>query len=498
MSQMVSSRTKQWLINPSRRTVAFALALVLPILSTEATAHFQILQVVPFALHFVSMAIIACIGGFLPAVVAVLISTLANHFLLPPLNSSGAIVFLRPIVLIVSASIISVTTRSLRDAAAALKIALATLQEQTTALVESQQASKCASWTYDMRDRTSWYPGGYEIFGIPFAEVEKLPSPISLILPEDQPAVRQAVQEMVAGNGPLLIEYRVLWPNGELHWSEVRGNPHETQPNLWRGVTFDITERKLAEQALIRSEKLAAMGRLASTVAHEVNNPLEAVTNLLFLARRDATLNPATDDHLAMAERELARVGEITRLALGFIRTSAQRRTIEIAEGVEDVIALFRHRLEMRNVHLDWRYEPGVAIDIAPQELRQIATNLILNALDASLPPHARVSIRVSRDRDSAVLLVEDNGSGIAETHLSRVFDPFFSTKDDTGTGIGLWVTRELVEKNGGHISVRSGNLSDGIRTSFRIDFPLSVAIASAGTEDFTRITQAQSQSAVS
>jgi signal transduction histidine kinase len=138
----------------------------------------------------------------------------------------------------------------------------------------------------------------------------------------------------------------------------------------------------------------------------------------------------------------------------------------------------------MKNVAIHRSYEPGVTVHIAPQELRQIATNLISNALDASSPPNARVSIQIGREENSAVLLVEDNGSGISEAHLHRIFDPFFTTKDDTGTGIGLWVTRELVEKAGGTISVKSGELPGGAKTSFRIAFPLSAApVAGASVE---------------
>jgi signal transduction histidine kinase len=470
---------------PSDRVIAFVLAVVLPLVAAFLTARYEALQTVPYALHFVAMAIVAIFGGFAPALLSVVISIEANHYLLPHQHvGAGAIVILRPLVLIISAAMISLLTRGSRRSAEALEIALATLQEQSSALIESQQASKCASWTYDSRDRTRWYPGGYEVFGIPFAELEKLPSPISLIWPEDQQPVIDAVKKMVSERTPLLVEYRVLWPNGELHWSEARGNPHEGDPHLWRGITFDITDRKLSELALIRSEKLAAMGRLASTIAHEINNPLEAVTNLLYLARRDPRLNPDTDEHLATAERELARVGEITRLALGFIRTSAERRDIEIVDGIEDVLSLFRHRFEMKNVAIHRSYEPGVTIHIAPQELRQIATNLISNALDASSPPNARVSIQIGREQTSAVLLVEDNGSGISEAHLHRIFDPFFTTKDDTGTGIGLWVTRELVEKAGGTISVQSGELPGGAKTCFRIEFPLSAnLVAETGTE---------------
>jgi PAS domain S-box-containing protein len=462
---------------PSNRSIAFALAVVLPLLSALATARYDVLRSVPFALHFVGMAVVATFGGFAPALLSVLISILANHYLLPPLYlGTGAIVFLRPLILALSAAVISLLTSGSRRSASALKVALTTLQEQTRALMESQQASKCASWTFDSTDKTRWHPGGYEVFGIPIPELEKMPSPIPLIWPDDQPGVRAAVAKMLRDRSELHIEYRVLWPNGQLHWCEARGTPHESDPHVWRGITFDITERKLAESALVRSEKLAAIGRLASTIAHEINNPLEAVTNLLYLARRDPHLNTATDQYLATAERELARVGDIARLALGFIRTSAERCNVELADGLDDVLALFRHRFEMRNVAIERHYETGAAVNIAPQELRQIATNLISNALDASRPPNARIVLRISRQDDRAVLLVEDNGSGIAAAHLARIFEPFFTTKDDTGTGIGLWVTRELVEKNGGTITVTSGDLPSGNRTSFRIEFPLCPA----------------------
>lgn len=470
---------------PSNRAISFALAIVLPVLSAIITSRSQLLHAVPYSLHFVSMAIIACYGGFAPALLSVLISTIANHFLVPDSQHvSATLTFLRPLILVVSAAVISLLTLSLRRSAAALVVALARLQEQSAALIESQQASKCASWTFDYTGRTRWYPGGYEVFGIPFSEVERLPSPLSLVYPEDQPALAEAFEGMLANRIPMLIEHRVLWPNGELHWNLVRGNPHESNPRLWRGVTFDITERKLAELALIRSEKLAAMGRLASTIAHEINNPLEAVTNLLYLARRDPLIRRNTDEYLATAERELARIGEITRLALGFIRNSPERRDVEIVDGIEDVLSLFRHRFEMKNIAIHREYVPGVMIKIAPQELRQIATNLISNALDATAAPNGRVDISISREQNVAVLLVQDNGSGVTKSDLPRIFDPFFSTKEDTGTGIGLWVTRELVEKNGGTISVESGYLPGGASTCFRVEFPLRRAsIPEAGSE---------------
>jgi signal transduction histidine kinase len=253
---------------------------------------------------------------------------------------------------------------------------------------------------------------------------------------------------------------------------EMRGTRIAGPGCRWRGVTLDITERKLAEAAVLRSEKLAAMGRLASTVAHEINNPLEAVTNLLYLIRNEE-LPETARGYLATAERELARLGTITRLTLGFVRSNASSSCVEVAATVDDVLSIFQHRLDTRRVSVERLYEPDVFIEMPPHELRQIATNLVANATDAVPLGSARIAITICRNAQTAVLIVQDNGPGIDAIHLSRIFEPFFSTKKEVGTGIGLWVTRELVEKNGGSISVESSPGAEGYRTAFRIEFPL-------------------------
>jgi signal transduction histidine kinase len=235
--------------------------------------------------------------------------------------------------------------------------------------------------------------------------------------------------------------------------------------------------------ALVRAEKLAAMGRLASTIAHEVNNPLESVTNLLYLARNGDSIDDTTRSYLALAEEELARLSNITRLTLTFVRTAAVRAPVDLAATLDSVLSIFRRRCELLDLTVERHYTPNLRIDIFEHELRQVLTNLISNAIDAlggigvgfgagdaASPCRLRVQTFL---RDKTVILhVEDNGRGIAEADQSRVFDAFFSTKSDTGTGIGLWVTRELVEKNAGHISVRSGNLPHGMRTRFRLELP--------------------------
>jgi signal transduction histidine kinase len=243
---------------------------------------------------------------------------------------------------------------------------------------------------------------------------------------------------------------------------------------VWRGVTFDVSERKLAENALLRSEKLAAMGRLASTVAHEINNPLEAVTNLLYLARTSLSPSDDTQTYLASAEAELGRLADITRLTLGFVRNNAGSRNVDPASTIDEVLSIFRHRLELKRIEVTRSCQDGLLIHIAPHELRQILTNLISNAADALPDSGGVLSIAVRQEDASAVIQIEDNGHGISDADIRRIFEPFFSTKLDVGTGIGLWVTRELVERSGGSISVLSGDLPGGMKTCFRVEFPLA------------------------
>jgi PAS domain S-box-containing protein len=469
-------RSRQW----SRQLLAFALAFLLPILSSAITARVPVLHLVPFALHFISMALIAMLGGLIPALTAILVSVLSHNYYLDKTHFHWLLTWsdaLRSTALLISAVVISLMNRRRQQASDRLEGLLYALQERTDALVQSLHNSRCASWTLDLAGDCTirWYSGSYQILGQPFEEHQSLESFRLLLYPDDQPKLTAVLGRMRLSANPIVFEFRVLWPDGELHWLECRGTRTPDHLCLWRGVTVDITERKLSEAALLRAEKLAAMGRLASTIAHEINNPLEAAINLLYLARTDDTVAGTTSTWLETAERELARLGNITRLTLGFVRTNSSRADVDVVETIEDVLSIFRHRYEMRDIQIERDYQAHVTINIPPHELRQIATNLISNAIDAVSGPGSRVSIRVHREGDLAVLLVEDNGIGIPAAQLPRIFEAFYSTKDDVGTGIGLWVTKELTEKNGGRIAAQSGDLSNGMRTSFRVEFPLAV-----------------------
>lgn len=470
-------RVPRWLSHPA---VTYAFALILPVFASILTAHIRVLQFAPCALYFMLMVLFAMMGGVGPALTAVVASVTSYDYSLNQghfLWSLSQMDRLRSLALLLSALIISLMNRSRRTSADSLAATLYALQERTDALIQSLHNSRCASWTLNLVNDQAirWYSGSYQILGRPFEENQSLDSFRLLLYPEDQPKLSGVLKQMRASADPIAFEFRILWPNGELHWLECRGTRTPGHLCLWRGVTVDITDRKLAEAALLRAEKLAAMGRLASTIAHEINNPLEAAINLLYLARTDIALTGLTNTWLETAERELARLGNITRLTLGFVRTSANRSDIDMVETVEDVLSIFRHRYEMRDIYIERDYQPGVTINIPPHELRQIATNLLSNAIDAISGPGCRVSIRVHYQDDLAVLLLEDNGVGIPAAQLPRIFEAFYSTKEDVGTGIGLWVTKELVEKNGGRISVQSGDLARGMKTSFRVEFPSAV-----------------------
>jgi len=464
------------------RNLAYVLAFVLPLLSSAITGHFTFFHPFPYSLHFLSMALIATMGGLWPALLALLVTMVSRIWFMPVLpppaapTTSVGTDFTRLVFLLFLGLIISYMGDRGRRYQQKLETTVNALRDTTDTVIQSLNSSKCAAWTIDLDSGRSarWHTGSYPIFGRPFDELEAMPSLRPLLHPEDQPRLVELVERMRSSWEPIAFEHRVPWPDGEVHWLEMRATRIPDRPCAWRGVTVDITERKLSEAALLRAEKLAAMGRLASTVAHEINNPLESVTNLLYLANADSTLGDTTREYISTAETELARLGNITRLTLGFVRNNGVVSNVDVATIVDDVLSIFRHRLDTKSITVERHYQPDVRVQIVPHELRQIVTNLIANAADAVSPHTARIAVHVCREDPVAVLLVDDNGAGIAEANLHRIFDPFFSTKQEVGTGIGLWVTRELVEKNGGNILAQTGDLPPGARTRFRIELPLA------------------------
>jgi len=459
--------------------------VILPWISSLLVLRLGVLRGFPFALQFLTIAAIGRYWGLGPSLLAVISSAVAFNFVVMPpafgwaLDREGMVrTALVSIAGLVACAFSQQRSRAERERDRALE----TLRERTAALTEAQRGSRAAAWVFSVWDRTTrFYPGGADLFGIPLEEVSKIGSPTSLVLDEDRPRVELAALRTARTGEPFNVDFRVVWPNGEVHWLETRGIPMPDDPMTWRGVTIDITERKMTELALLRAEKLAAVGRLASTLAHEINNPLEAVTNLLYLAQTDPATSPAARSYLQLADQELARLAGITRLTLNFVRTNRPLGPCDLAEVAMSVVALFRAKCESRGIHLECEPVPGITVAIPPDELRQILTNLISNASDAfqgsdasAGRPGGQIDILLERGAHVGVVTVRDNGMGIAAENLGKIFDPFFTTKEDVGTGIGLWVTKELVEKHAGRVSVESDERADGCRTRFRVELPLT------------------------
>ena len=218
----------------------------------------------------------------------------------------------------------------------------------------------------------------------------------------------------------------------------------------------DIAMRKKSEEMLRRTEKLAVAGRLAAVIAHEINNPLAAITNCLYLLEQCELAGNARG-FLELAQSELARISQITVQTLRFHRSSTHARSTNLHDLIETVLALLSSRFEKQNVSVEKRFGDIPRAVIHDGEVRQLITNLITNAIDA-LPHGGGVVIRTRGGIDLSTgtqgirLTIADNGVGMGISTQSRLFEPFFSTKGLTGTGLGLWVCRGIVEKHGGHI----------------------------------------------
>jgi PAS domain S-box-containing protein len=242
-------------------------------------------------------------------------------------------------------------------------------------------------------------------------------------------------------------------------------------------VFRDITERRMSESALMRAEKLAAVGRLAASVAHEVNNPLEGLTNLVYLASRSTNLDDVRR-LLTQAEDELGRIAHITRQSLGFYRETSTPIHFKPSAIVREVAEFYAPRAASQGVVFAVNTDTEKEVLGTAGELRQILSNLIANSLDAcNSGAVIRIEARSATDprtlsRSGVRITIADTGQGIPFEHLESIFEPFFTTKKDTGTGLGLWVSRELVKKHGGSLRVRSRTSDPLCGTVFSIFLP--------------------------
>ncbi|HEY3928100.1 MAG TPA: ATP-binding protein [Candidatus Koribacter sp.] len=239
----------------------------------------------------------------------------------------------------------------------------------------------------------------------------------------------------------------------------------------------DIGERKRAEEALRITEKLANTGRMAATIAHEINNPLEAITNLVYLLSVAPELEDDTRRYVDMAQAELARVTHISKQTLGFYRQSHLVAEFSLGEVADSVLTLLERKLSSGHIEVERRYESDAKVRGYAGELRQVISNLILNAMEAVVA-NGKISVHIydshdwRSDQPGVRFVVCDTGSGIPKSKMNSIFEPFFTTKQERGTGLGLWVTNGIVHKHGGYMRVHSSQDPKHHGTCFSVFLP--------------------------
>jgi PAS domain S-box-containing protein len=242
---------------------------------------------------------------------------------------------------------------------------------------------------------------------------------------------------------------------------------------------FDIEERKRTEEYLRRSERLAATGRLAATIAHEINNPLAAVTNVLYLLSTDPRLDPNLKEYAQVAQSEISRVAHITKQTLAFHRDANLPVRVNLNDLAESVLYLYGQQLRAKSLRVHKEIDFNGDVIGFPNELRQVISNIFENAIEAS-PQSGQVRLRVysshehmNSHKPGVRIIIADDGPGIRHDNAQRIFEPFFTTKGEKGTGLGLWVCQGIIQKHGGFIRMRSSTNGRHSGTVFSIFLPV-------------------------
>lgn len=246
-------------------------------------------------------------------------------------------------------------------------------------------------------------------------------------------------------------------------------------------ASLEITEQKKAERALIESEKLAAVGRLASSIAHEINNPLESVTNLLYLAHSAATLEQA-QEYINVAGIELRRASAITTQTLRFHKQSTNPQEVSVAELLNDVVSVYQGRIANARIEVIHDYKTLSRIRCFEGEIRQVFSNLIGNSLDAmgdggTLTLRAREGTNWQSGEKGLLITIADTGVGMSASVQQKLFNPFFTTKGQTGTGLGLWISEQIVSRHNGALRVRSSQSQDCHGSVFTLFLPFAAVV---------------------
>ena len=328
----------------------------------------------------------------------------------------------------------------------------------------------------------SWNRGAEKMYGYSAAEI--VGRHVSVLSPPDRVHEIDAILSSLRRGQPIdHMETVRVRKDGKPVEVSLSISPIRNHAGAITGastIARDITERNRASEALRKTEKLAATGRLAGTIAHEINNPLDALTHLMYLLERHPSLDGQAREFARIATEEVNRIGRIAKQTLGFYREAVAPVNVNIGELIESVVELYQSAAQNKNVRLVAESETSATVPAFPGEMRQVFSNLIVNAVDA-VPRAGTVKIRVKHGRDWKTgalgirVLVSDDGPGIPANLRSRIFQPFFTTKGEKGTGVGLWVSEGILHKQGGSIRLKSSTGSDH-GTTFAVFVPYACA----------------------
>lgn len=325
----------------------------------------------------------------------------------------------------------------------------------------------------------SWNNAAERIFG--FTAQEIIGRPILVLIPPELQSEETRILAKIR-NGERIEHFQTvrLTKSGERIDVSLTISPvKDRQGNIMGAakIVRNITRQKKLEAALHTTERLASVGRLAATVAHEINNPLESVLNFVYLARQQPEISEQTKSYLTAADQEISRVAHIAQQTLGFYRDNSRPTSLDAATMVREVIAIYESRARAKSVSLEPRVEPHLSVVALQGELKQVLSNLLANAIDACAKGSkiilgCRSSFNHATGMRGVRVTVADNGCGISPHDQQKIFDPFFTTKKAVGTGLGLWITRDLLEKRGGNIRLKSSIGPAQSGTVFRFFLP--------------------------
>jgi len=434
----------------------------------------------PFVIFILAVVFIARFYGFGPAVVCTLSSALLLDYAIfrPTLSTPITELELQRLGVFM---LISVMVAGLARQRSRAETQIDEIRQQLAAIVTSSEDA-IISFTVD-GIVTSWNLGAQMLYGYTAKEI--LGRPLAVVVPVermgelDQNLDRLNREERVGS-----YETERIHKNGTRLRVLLSVSPIRNEKGQLVGasaISRDITQQKRTEEALRRNERLATAGRLTAAIAHEIRNPLEALINLVYLARRDAA---GRDEYLRLAEQEIGRLDSIAQQALGFVRETTAPEQLNPAKLIDEVLQLYMRKLQQNNITIEKHTEDGLGILGFPGELRQLFSNLILNAME-SMKDGGRLRIRVVRahewggeHREGVRVTVADTGSGISDLSLPHIFEPFFTTKKETGTGLGLWLAYGIVQKHSGWMRVASRTIAGSSGTVFMVFLPESPAMA--------------------